>query len=34
MARLKRLVDLTTADVEALRALIECEMQVENAATS
>ena len=29
MARLKRLVDLTPADVEALRALIECEMQVE-----
>jgi CRP-like cAMP-binding protein len=29
MARLKRLVDLTPADIEALRALIECEMRVE-----
>ena len=29
MARLKRLVDMTPADVEALRALIECEAVVE-----
>ncbi|CAN5696151.1 Crp/Fnr family transcriptional regulator [soil metagenome] len=29
MARLKRLVDLTPADVEALRALIECDTAVE-----
>jgi CRP-like cAMP-binding protein len=29
MARLKRLVDLTPTDIDALRALIECEVQAE-----
>ncbi len=29
MARLKRLMDLTPADIDALRALIECETRVE-----